>query len=71
MSEGKKNSVRFQLWSFILLKSGSRGIVLSRVAKSIPDASTLLHKLSGGSSKRVYILLKNDDKDGGTKTFGI
>lgn len=55
-----------------LYKSGSRGSVLTRVVKNIPDASTLLHKFSGGSSKRVYILLKSDDENGGTiKTYGI
>ena len=45
--------------------------MLKRVGKNIPDASTLLQKFSGTASKRVYILLKSDDENGGTKTFGI
>ena len=35
----------------------------------MPGALTLLSKFSGGSSKRVYILLKSDDNNAGTKTF--
>ena len=53
-----------------LYKSCSRGSVLKRVGKNIPDAPTLLHKFSGGSSKRVDILLKSDDQNGGSKTNG-
>ena len=35
----------------------------------MPNASKLLHKFSGGSSKRIYIILKGasgDHEDGGT-----
>ncbi|XP_068759472.1 uncharacterized protein [Montipora capricornis] len=47
-----------------LYKSGSRGSILKKVAKSVPDAAQLLQKFKGGTSKRVYIILKNDDENG-------
>lgn len=49
-----------------LYKSGSRGSILKKVAKNMPDATQLLHKFKGGTSKRVYLILKNDDENGGT-----
>lgn len=48
-----------------LYKSGSRGSILKKVAKNVPDATQLLHKFKGGTSKRVYLILKNDDENGG------
>ena len=54
-----------------LYKSGSRGSVLKKVARNIPAASILLSKFSGGSSKRVYILLKSDNENRGIKTFWL
>ena len=49
-----------------LYKSGSRGSILKKVAKNMPDATQLLHKFKGGTPKRVYLILKNDDENGGT-----
>ena len=39
---------------------------MKKVAKNMPDATQLLHKFKGGTSKRVYLILKNDDENGGT-----
>ncbi|XP_067040375.1 uncharacterized protein [Acropora muricata] len=47
-----------------LYKSGSRGSLLKKVAKNFPDATQLLQKFKGGTSKRVYIILKNDNENG-------
>ena len=52
-----------------LYKSGSRGSVLKKVTKNVPDATQLLRKFKGGTSRRVYIILKNDDENGGTDTW--
>ena len=49
-----------------LYKSGSRGSILKKAAKNMPDAAKLLHKFQGGTSKKVYLILKNDDENGGT-----
>ena len=64
------NTVSFSSFPFFpdrirLYKSGSRGSILKKVAKSVPDAAQLLQKFKGGTSKRVYIILKNDDENGG------
>lgn len=39
---------------------------MKKVAKNVPDATQLLQKFKGGTSKRVYLILKNDDENGGT-----
>lgn len=66
---GERASVKFQLSSLFgripLYKSGSRGSVLKKVTRNMPATSTLLSTFSGGSSKRVYFLLKSDDQNGG------
>ncbi|CAH3147370.1 unnamed protein product [Porites lobata] len=53
-----------------LYKSGSRGSILKKVAKNVPDATQLLHKFKGGTSKRVYLILKNDDENGERSNSG-
>lgn len=71
----ERASVTFQLSSLFgrirLYKSGSRGSVLKKVAKNMPAASTLLSKFRGGSSKRVYFLLKSDDENGGKEILAL
>lgn len=51
-----------------LYKSDKKGSELKKVAKNIPEAKQLIEKFKGGTSKRVYIILRDDDKNGGTNT---
>lgn len=63
------SSFLFFLDRIRLYKSGSRGSLLKKVAKNFPDATQLLQKFKGGTSKRVYIILKNDNENGGTNIW--